>query len=131
MKEPPNLPPSSRILSGIVSRTADRWYVALTVAEDTPEALKNEGQLIALDKGVSVFNATSLEIPIPKPQFILNQARKLRKLSKSLSRKKVGSNNRRKAAQKLARFHRKVMNTRQDFSINCLLIWLKPTALLS
>ncbi len=114
-KETPKLPETARILSATVSRTANRWYVALTVEEEIPDPRPNEGQLIALDKGLRVFFATSLGIPIPKPTFLLRQARKLRKLSKSLSRTKVGSNNRRKAARKLARFHRKIKNMRHDF----------------
>ncbi|MFX1512073.1 MAG: RNA-guided endonuclease InsQ/TnpB family protein [Promethearchaeota archaeon] len=115
VKENPTLPATARILSATVSRTADRWYVALTVQEEIPKPPKNQGQLIALDKGLSVFTATSLGIPIPKPQFLLRQARKLRKLSKELSRKKVGSNNRKKAAHQLARFYQKIKNTRHDF----------------
>ncbi|MFX0206118.1 MAG: RNA-guided endonuclease InsQ/TnpB family protein [Candidatus Hodarchaeota archaeon] len=111
----PTLPETARILSATVSRTADRWYVALTVEEDVPEPSINEGQLIALDKGLNVFDATSLGIPIPKPKFLLRNARKLRRLSRSHSRKKIGSKNRKKAAEKLARFHRKVKNTRHDF----------------
>ena len=41
--------------------------------------------------------------------------KKLRRLSKQLSRKKKGGNNRRKAADKLARLHRKIKNQRLDF----------------
>ncbi len=115
VKEIPTLAETARILSTTVSRTADRWYVALTVEEEVSDSPKNEGQLIALDKGLNVFSATCIGIPILKPKFLLKQLRKLRKLSISLSRKKIGSNNRRKAAEQLARFHRKVKNTRHDF----------------
>ncbi len=115
VKETPKLAATTRILSATVSRTVNRWYVALTVEEEVPEPPKNEGQLITLDKGLRVFSATSLGIPIPTPKFLLRQTRKLRRLSKSLSRKKKGSNNRKKAAQMLAQFHRKVKNIRQDF----------------
>ncbi|MFX0209201.1 MAG: RNA-guided endonuclease InsQ/TnpB family protein [Candidatus Hodarchaeota archaeon] len=115
VKEIPKLSTTVQILSATVSRTADRWYVALTVKEELSDPPKNAGQLIALDKGLSVIVALSLGLPIPKPKFLLKQERKLRRLSKSLSRKKIGSKNRRKAVLKLAQFYRNVTATRLDF----------------
>jgi putative transposase len=115
LKEKPKLATSARILSATVSRTADRWYVALTAEEEQTNPKPNEGPLIALDKGVSVFAALSSGIPIPNPKFLLRQARKQRRLSKALSRKQNGSNNKRKSALRLARFYRRITNQRLNF----------------
>ncbi|MFX1511442.1 MAG: RNA-guided endonuclease InsQ/TnpB family protein [Promethearchaeota archaeon] len=115
LKERPQLPETAHILNAMISRTADRWYVALIVKDDWPDPPKNTGQILALDKGVSIFVALSLGLFIPKPQFLLKHARKLQQLSRALSRKKKGSNNRRKAALKLAQFYRKATATRHDF----------------
>ena len=87
LKEEPKLPTSTRILSLTVSRTANRWYVALTVKEEQPDCKPNEGPLVALDKGLSIFAALSSRIPIVWPKFLLHQARKQRRLSKAHSRK--------------------------------------------
>ncbi len=115
LKEKPNLRPSSRIMSATVSRTADRWYVALTVEEEQLDCKQNEGPIVALDKGLSVFATLSSGIPIVRPKFLLRQARKQRQLSKAHSRKQKGSNNKRKSALRLARFYRRVANQRHNF----------------
>ncbi len=83
LKERPNLLSSARILSVTVSRTADHWYVALTVKEEQIDREPNEDPLVALDKGLTVFTALSSGIPIARPNFLLRQARKQRCLSKA------------------------------------------------
>jgi len=115
LKERPNLLTSSRIMSATVSRTADRWYVVLTVEEEQPECKPNGGPIIALDKGLSVFAALSSGIPIVRPKFLLRQARKQHRLSKNHSRKQKGSNNKRKSALRIARFYRRISNQRYNF----------------
>ncbi|MHA2165257.1 MAG: RNA-guided endonuclease InsQ/TnpB family protein [Candidatus Hodarchaeales archaeon] len=115
LKEKPNLPISARILNATVSRTADRWYVAFTVEEEQPDFKRNDGPLVALDKGLSVFAALSSRIPILRPKFLLQQSRKQRRLSKAHSRKKKGSNNKQKSALLLARFYRRITNQRHNF----------------
>jgi len=115
VKETPNLHTSARILSATVSRTADRWYVAFTTEVELPAPATNESPLVALDIGLKVFAALSQGIPIPTPKFLLRKLRKLSRLSKAHSRKKNGSKNKRKSANQLARFYRKVANTRHDF----------------
>ena len=115
LKERPNLPPSAHIMSATVSRTADRWYVALTVREERPDFKPNSGPMIALDKGLSVFAALSSGIPIVQPKFLLRQAQKQRRLSKAYSRKQKGSNNKRKSSLCLAKFYRRIANQRHNF----------------
>ncbi len=115
LNERPKLPTSAPILSVTVSRTADRWYVALTVKEDQPDCNPNDGPMIALDKGLSVFAALSSGIPIARPKFLLRQARKQGRLSKAHSRKENGSNNKRKSALRLAQFYRRIANQRHNF----------------
>ncbi|MFX0206651.1 MAG: RNA-guided endonuclease InsQ/TnpB family protein [Candidatus Hodarchaeota archaeon] len=115
LKEKPNLPVFTRILSATVSRLVDRWYVALTVREEQSDLAPNDGPLVALDKGLFVFVALSSGIAIPKPKFLLRQARKQRRLSKAHSRRQNGSNNKRKSALRLARFYRRITNQRHNF----------------
>ncbi|MFX0182656.1 MAG: RNA-guided endonuclease InsQ/TnpB family protein [Candidatus Hodarchaeota archaeon] len=115
LKEKPNLPSSARILSTTVSRTADRWYVALTVKEEQSDPVRNKRPLVALDKGLSVFEELSSGIPIPTPKFLLRQARKQCRLAKAHSRKQNGSKNKRKSALRLARFYRRITNQQHNF----------------
>ncbi|MFX1255388.1 MAG: RNA-guided endonuclease InsQ/TnpB family protein, partial [Promethearchaeota archaeon] len=118
LKEKPNLHPSANILSVTVSRTADRWYVSLNVTEEAqelPEKCCAPNTLVGLDAGLVKFIALSNGLYVPRLKFLQKRLRQLRRLSKAHSRKKKGSNNRKKSAMKLARFHRKVANTRTDF----------------
>ncbi|MHA1941135.1 MAG: RNA-guided endonuclease InsQ/TnpB family protein [Candidatus Hodarchaeales archaeon] len=115
LKERPSSAVSSRILNATISRTADRWYVALTVEEHQVDPFPNKGSVVALDKGLSVFLALSTGIPIAKPKFLLRQVRKQRRLSKAHSRKRNGSKNKQKSALRLARFYRRVSNQRHNF----------------
>jgi putative transposase len=102
-------------MSATVSRIADRWHVSLTVKEEQSVCKQNDGPIVALDKGLSVFAALSTGIPIIRPKFLLSQARKQRRLSKAHSRKQKGSNNKRKSALRLARFYRRISNQRHNF----------------
>jgi len=115
VKERPILPPSARILSATVSRTANKWYVAFTVEEEWVIPARGYEKVLGLDAGLSRFTTLSSGMPVPKTKFLLKRLKKLRRLSKAHSRKKPGSNNRRKSAKKLAKFHAKVANTRKDF----------------
>ncbi|MFX1255527.1 MAG: RNA-guided endonuclease InsQ/TnpB family protein [Promethearchaeota archaeon] len=118
LKEKPELHPSTKILSVTVSRTADRWYVSLTVTEDVqklPEKCCVPDTLVGIDAGLAKFMALSNGLYVPRLKFLHQRLRQLKRLSQAHSRKKKGSNNRKKSAMKLARFYRKVTNTRTDF----------------
>jgi putative transposase len=115
VKESPVLHPTARILSATVSRTANRWFVAFIVEEELIIPEKNYTNVLGLDAGLTRFTTLSSGLPIPRPKFLLKRIKKLRRLSNVHSRKKRGSNNRQKSAQKLAIFHAKVANTRKDF----------------
>ena len=115
VKESPVLHPTARILSVTVSRTANKWFVVFTVEEERIISEKGYDNVLGLDVGLARFTTLSSGLPVPKPKFLLKRLKKFRRLSKVHSRKQLGSNNRRKSARKLAIFHAKVANTRNDF----------------
>jgi putative transposase len=107
---------AGKILSATVSRVADRWFVSIAV--DTPDSshfpqAENQGAA-GVDLGVSAFAtlSTGEAIPCPKPHKALLD--RLRRLSRSLSRKQKGSSNRRKAKAKLAKLHASIAAVRSD-----------------
>jgi putative transposase len=59
--------------------------------------------------------ATSTGEQIARPRFFVDLQRKLKLLQQRVSHKKLGSNNWRKAQQKVARLHEYIHNTRKDF----------------
>ena len=106
---------SGKILSATISRVADRWFASITVdTEDTPRRHAENQGAVGVDLGVAALATLSTGETIigPKPhKALLNR---LRRLSRSLSRKQKGSCNRQKAKAKLARFHARIANIRQD-----------------
>jgi putative transposase len=106
---------AGKIMSATVSRVADRWFVSLTVDTEAPPKHKAENQgVVGVDLGVSAWAtlSTGETITGPKPYKALLD--RLRRLSRSLSRKQKGSANRRKAQVKLARLHARIANIRSD-----------------
>lgn len=106
-----------KVLSATISRKADRWFASIAIEIETsktkPSIRENQAE-IGVDLGVSAFAtlSTGEVIQGPKPHKTLIQ--RLRRLSKSLSRKQKGSNNRKKAKLKLAELHYRIANIRRD-----------------
>lgn len=107
--------PLGAILSATVSKEADRWYVSLTVEQEIPEPDLVVGEAIGIDMGLSCFAACSNGDKLYAPKPLESNLKKLRRLSRRLSKKVKGSNNRKKAKLKIARLHRKIRNIRKDF----------------
>ena len=108
---------TGKIVSYTVSRTASHWFVSVNCElPDTYQrkAVKTDN-IVGVDLGLKTFAVTSNGDYINAPRPIKQYQKKLRRLSKSLSRKHKGSNNRRKAAKKLAKLYQRITNVRQDF----------------
>lgn len=107
---------TGKIMSATVSRVADRWFVSITV--DTPEDLplpKAENQsAVGVDLGVSALATLSTGEVVAGPKAHKALLRRLQRLSRGLSRKVKGSENRKKAKAKLARLHASISNIRKD-----------------
>lgn len=107
-----------RILSATVIREVDRWYVSLAVETEIPDPVPVDGPTAGIDVGINHFAVISFagtvrKVEAPKP--LGKYLQRLQHLSRQHSRKKKGSKNRRKSAQRLARLHRRIRNIRNDF----------------
>lgn len=119
----------TRILCADVGRTGEGWYLSLVV-EALPDRVGGQAAC-GLDWGVSRFatlvtepgvtepsggrlNASAFEF-IANPRHLLRRAKDLRRAQRALSRKRRGSNNRRKARLRVAKLHARVRNARNDF----------------
>jgi putative transposase len=74
-----------------------------------------QGTPVGIDLGITSFVTTSEGYKISPPKPLSKAMRRLRLLSQQHSRKKAGSNNRKKSALRLAKQHRKIGNQRSDF----------------
>lgn len=108
---------AGKIMSATVSRVADRWFVSIavdTVDDSHLTNAENQGA-VGVDLGVSALATLSTgEPPIPGPKPHKALLARLRRLSRSLSRKKKGSANRRKAKSQLARLHARIACIRSN-----------------
>jgi putative transposase len=103
-----------KIKSAIVSRTADRWFVSLTVEVDHVPPVRENQAVGGCDLGIEALATSSDGTVVENPKALRNNLKKLRRLSRSHSRKAKRSANRRKSAAKLARLHARIRNIRQD-----------------
>jgi len=107
---------TGKIMSATVSRVADKWFVSITV--DTPDdsrlpKAENQGA-VGVDLGVSALATLSTGEIVTGPKAHKALLSRLRRLSRGLSRKVKGSENRKQAKLKLARLHARIGNVRSD-----------------
>jgi putative transposase len=90
------------------------FYITITTDDEglTPEPLT--GETAGFDFGLKTFLTCSDETKYESPLFYKRSATHVAKASRSLSKKKQGSNNREKARKHLARAHRKIQRQRED-----------------
>ncbi|HKP54956.1 MAG TPA: transposase [Chloroflexia bacterium] len=99
------------------------WHITLVCQVEMPDAKapSRPETTVGIDLGFASFatvtNGTdgSKTQKIPSQKHMRRAARKLRRVQRSFSRKKKGSNNRVKQRLVVARTHRKVANQRNDF----------------
>ncbi|HLE87608.1 MAG TPA: RNA-guided endonuclease TnpB family protein [Candidatus Brocadiaceae bacterium] len=106
---------SGRPVSVTISRIADEWYASIAVeTNDLPAKCENQAA-VGVDLGIkmlatfsddrqSIEGAKAFKVLLPR----------LRRLSRSVSRKVKGSCNRKKAVLKLAKLHARIANVRND-----------------
>jgi len=95
-------------------REVDRWYV-IFVCELPGVPPKPVCSSVGIDMGLKSFLVTSDGEVVDPPHHYRDAQAKLRRLQRAVSRKKKGSNRRRKAVRQLAKFHWRVANQRRDF----------------
>ncbi len=104
-----------RLVSATISRTAHAWYVAILVeTEDLPPKSKSHAA-VGVDLGIktlATFSDARPDFEGPRAMAVL--LTRLQQLQRSLFRKQKGSQNRRKAAAKVANLHWRIANKRQD-----------------
>lgn len=107
---------SGKLISAVVSRKSDMWFVSITV--DIPEEPKVESQdrkFVGIDMGIEKLATTSDGWYYENIRTTKRFAARLRLLNKSLSRKIKGSANREKAKIALSKLHYRIGCVRNDY----------------
>jgi len=110
----------SRALEGMpktvtISKEADGWYVCFSCAGVPIQPLPATGQETGIDLGIEAFATLSDGTRIFHPGWYRRAERALKTAQRRVSRRKKGSNRRRKAVTLLAKAHQRVRRQRRDF----------------
>ena len=110
----------SRPIMGIpktatISREADGWYVCFSCAEVSAQPLPLTGQETGIDLGLESFATLADSSQFANPRIFRVAELNLKRAQRRVSRRKMGSNRRRKAVKLLAKAHQQVRRARQDF----------------
>ncbi len=107
--------PKGKLKTFCIKRTAIGWFAIFSCADVPLKKIKVKNNHIGIDVGIENFAVLSDGTKIENPKFLMKAERKLARLQRRLSKKKKGSKNRGKARFKVARFHQRIFNQRQDF----------------
>jgi putative transposase len=98
-----------------VKREGSKWYAILS-CDGIPECpLPLTSASVGIDVGIESFATLSDGEQIANPRCYESSQRKLRIAQRRVSRRKKGSNGRRKAVAVLRNVHQKIVNQRVDF----------------
>jgi putative transposase len=113
------LPKDSVLKTCTVTREAcSEWYASLVYEEIVPlhDIARRFTSPVGVDLGLRSLIVTSDGAEVPHPQFLRKAEKRLKRLRRSMSRKKRGSKNRFRARQRVASLHARVTRQRADFN---------------
>lgn len=104
-----------RPIGTILSFQGGFWWLSVRVELPDVEKVVNPESSIGIDLGLTTAITLSNGEKYEAPKPLKEKLKKLRSLNKSLSRKKRGSQNSKKAIKKLSRLHWKIGQIRKDW----------------
>ena len=103
------------IKNATISKTpSGQYYISFLVDAENKQLPKKDNK-IGIDLGIKEFAICSNGERFANPKYLRKSEKRLIKLQKDLSRKKIGSKNRDKARLKVAKLYQKITNQRRDF----------------
>jgi putative transposase len=104
-----------QLMSAVVSRTADRWFVSLAVRlEVTPHPCETQAGKVGIDLGIHHLATLSTGQVIDGPKPLKAALHALRRGNRQLARRVKYSANWHKTKTKLARRHARIAHIRHD-----------------
>ncbi len=95
-------------------RRADGYYVQFLISAENKVDIKLTGKMIGLDVGVKEFYTDSNGHTEPNPKFYRTGEKRLKFRQRRVSRKNIGSANRKRAINRLGRVHLKISRQREE-----------------
>lgn len=103
-----------KIKTCTVIRKNNRYYVSFSCEVEKPKVVVKPKKVVGIDLGVSHLAITSDGEFFNNPKYLRKTEKQIKRLQRIVSRRKLGSNRRRKAVQLLAKKHEKIANQRKD-----------------
>jgi len=91
------------------------WYALISVDKEVSVIMRTIEKVIGLDVGIKFFLSDSDGRQIENPKFYKKTLERIRIEQRKLSRKKKGSQNRKKEILWVAKLHQRLTNQRDDF----------------
>jgi putative transposase len=107
-------PIEGKIKTCTIKREVSGWFVVFTV-ENEIKPLPKTKRSVGLDVGIESFVTLSDGTQIENFKYYESTQKHLRKAQRKVSRRKKGSNSRRKAVVILRKIHEKIYSQRNDF----------------
>src|SRR5439155_24910671 len=95
-----------------IRRDDGRWYACFSCEVQIPDPEPNDRPAVGIDVGLESFATLSTGERIENPRFFRKAEAKLAGRQRDLSRKRKGSNRRKKTKRLVAGAHRKIANQR-------------------
>ena len=108
-----NLRFKGKVTGARITKTADWWFVSLTVEIPGELPEKRKGA-VGIDVGLNRLATLSTGEGFENQKFLATALKKLRQANKRLHRRKLGSKNREKARRQIARLHYRITCMRDD-----------------
>lgn len=91
-----------------------KYYVSINVEDEDISSSELKAE-VGIDLGIKSLIVESNGNKVESPSFFRKSEKKLKRLSRKLSKKKIGSKNRNKQRHKVALLHEKIKHQRKDF----------------
>jgi len=91
------------------------FYICITLKKEDLKYNVATGKSVGIDFGLKTFLTLSDKTEIEAPQYHFKNLTKQKRLNRNLSKKKKGSNGRKRAKLQLAKLYIKIANQRRDY----------------
>lgn len=105
-----------KIMSGTVSRKADKWFISISVEMENYQKSRTSDKTIAIDFGIKTFAVDQDGNQVRSPKPLKTKLQKLKRYQRVYSRRKDGSQNKKKQRVKVSKIHKEISDLRHDFT---------------
>jgi putative transposase len=114
-----------------IVKLSDGYYVQFCIDAERNIDVNPTGKTIGLDVGVNSFYTNSQGDKIDNPRYLRKSEKSLKRLQKKVSRKNKGSNNSKKAINRLGRKHLQISRQHKDFAVKTALCVVRSNDLVA